>query len=193
MKKLITYFAIVTTCLVMFGCASGPDPVVRESLQGEWSQVNGSSIITIGKRDWTIVDMERGLSGFGYYNFASESQINLKWTCILALYRTTRFNSVFPTRRFQKEDLEEYHRRYPERLENLRKELKAEGTDEADYSFEGNRFVDFVVSDNVLKLTMEGQKLTYPDDDITIVLEAIQGEFLKTSESTSYHEGNRER
>jgi len=42
-----------------------PEGITVDSFTGVWQQVDGSSILTINGKDWEILDIERGIAGFG--------------------------------------------------------------------------------------------------------------------------------
>ena len=49
-------------------CVSAPKDVSRADFEGEWRQVDGSSVITFKDKNWELVDLERGIAGYGTFN-----------------------------------------------------------------------------------------------------------------------------
>ena len=76
MKKIFTGLVIVS--IVLIGCATtAPIDVSINDFTGVWQQVNGSSVITFNKKNFEIVDMERGIAGYGTFKLTDRSKTSL--------------------------------------------------------------------------------------------------------------------
>jgi hypothetical protein len=64
MKKIVVFLLVG---LIVIGCVSAPKGISIKDFEGVWEQVDGSSVFTFSGRNWEIVDIERGIAGYGTF------------------------------------------------------------------------------------------------------------------------------
>ena len=144
MKK---FLMLVVVSLILMSCATAPS---SDGPLGKWRKIDGELILTMEKRKFNFIDIENGYAGYGTYKIRGAG-IEFTYENVLVLYQTTAAPGY---KKFQREALAEFQKRYPEKLQALKNKLASEGLKESAQYLKGISFNEFYIEGN--SLIMEG-------------------------------------
>ena len=144
MKKLMVFLMLFMTASILMSCATSPS--IPAGLLGEWHKIDGDLILTFEKKKFNLVDYERGYAGYGTYK-VNGSGFRFEYTSVLLLNRST---AVRGNNSFQKNALDEYHKKHPQVLQALNAQLASEGVRSITNEVTGTSFNEFLLDENLL-------------------------------------------
>jgi len=90
-------FVVLALGIILIGCVSAPKDISREDFEGEWRQVDGTSVITFKKNKWEIVDLERGLAGYGTFKLENRMKDRGEYRIVFETGYYIDLNGKLPT------------------------------------------------------------------------------------------------
>jgi len=182
MKKISIITLLVS--LILIGCSSVPTTKSGETIEGTWVKEDGTTLTVTGKK-WELVSMEKGVAGYGTYEFKSKNRVIFTFPRFQNLRYPLSYNSQTyydELKDFQTKAQEEYNRLYPDKILQYSSSEKAfSGWGDAAWSH-GNAYRYYELNWNKLILVAYLPSDLYPNYSTEFIdnyREAMSGQFVR--------------